>query len=304
MLASQNIGEFYGNKPGAGACGHNLQNAGTGHFNVFSRDNAPGNPAYRRRNFYKISFINGVGRVHFADKWIEAGQPVLIFSSPRVAYAWEAAPDEVNQTGWFCVFTEPFLQAGDRIGPLQESPLFGNNSLPVFFPNQEQQIEITLIFQKMVREMESDYEHKYTVLRNCLHLLLYEAMKISPTAAAHKQINASSRIAHLFFDLLERQFRFDKPSEPLLLRGPQDYASSLCIHVNHLNRAVKEITGKTTSEHIAARIVQEANMLLQQSDLSISEIAYSLGFEYPAYFTRFFRKNTGHPPLEQRRQAV
>jgi len=76
------------------------------------------------------------------------------------------------------------------------------------------------------------------------------------------------------------------------------------VHVNHLNRSVKEVTGKTTSEHIAARIVQEASALLTHTDWNISEIAYSLGFEYPSYFTLFFKKHTGVSPNRLREATV
>ncbi|SEL03764.1 Helix-turn-helix domain-containing protein [Chitinophaga rupis] len=301
MALSEDIGDFYKRNPSANAGNLSLHNANPGHFNVFFQDNT-GRPLHRRRDYYKISFIKGIGKVHFADKWIEVDQPVLIVSNPQVAYSWEGASE--NRFGWFCVFTESFLQPADRIGFLHESPLFTVGHMPVYFPNQEQQQEITLLFQKMVREIALDYEHKYTILRNCLHLLLYEALKMSPAAGFHKQINASSRIAHLFFDLLERQFPVDNRTTSLQLKSPQDYAVALSIHVNHLNRAVKEATGKTTSHHIAARIIQEANLLLQHTDWSISEIAYSLGFEYPAYFTRFFRKNTGHAPVALRQHSA
>jgi AraC family transcriptional activator of pobA len=172
------------------------------------------------------------------------------------------------------------------------------------FPNKKQQAEIIFIFKKMLRETESDYEHKYHVLKNCLHLLIYEAMKISPSTSFQKQISASSRITNLFFDLLERQFTVDSQEHLLEIHSPQNYAGSLSISVNHLNRAIKETTGKTTSEHISARIIQEANLLLQYSDQSISEIAYSLRFEYPAYFAKFFKKHTGRSPTELRQQLA
>jgi AraC-like DNA-binding protein len=59
---------------------------------------------------------------------------------------------------------------------------------------------------------------------------------------------------------------------------------------------VKEVTSKTTTAHIADRIVSEAKALLQHTDWSIAEIAYALGFEYPTYFNNFFKKKTGEVP--------
>ena len=74
------------------------------------------------------------------------------------------------------------------------------------------------------------------------------------------------------------------------------HALHLSVHANHLNRVVKEVTGKTTTGHIADRIVKEAKALLLHTNWNVSEIAYSLGFEYPAYFNNFFKKQTQQTP--------
>jgi len=86
----------------------------------------------------------------------------------------------------------------------------------------------------------------------------------------------------------------------LELRTAQDFAKNLSIHVNYLNSAVKEVTGKTTTAHIGDRIIAEAKALLQHTDWNIAEIAYALGFEYPTYFNNFFKKKTGYIPKSER----
>ena len=84
------------------------------------------------------------------------------------------------------------------------------------------------------------------------------------------------------------------------LRTAQDFAGNLHVHINYLNSAVKEVTGKPTTAHIADRIVSEAKALLQHTNWSIAEIAYALGFEYPTYFNNFFKKKTGYVPKSER----
>jgi AraC-like DNA-binding protein len=71
-----------------------------------------------------------------------------------------------------------------------------------------------------------------------------------------------------------------------------------------LNRSVKQVTGKTTTNLIAARIVREAEALLQHTDWDIAQIGYGLGFEEPANFTNFFKKHTRRSPGEFRQGAV
>jgi len=68
------------------------------------------------------------------------------------------------------------------------------------------------------------------------------------------------------------------------------------VHVNHLNKVLKETTGKTTTEIISGRVLQEAKILLKQTDWNISEIAWSLGFEQLSNFSNFFRKHTSQAP--------
>jgi AraC family transcriptional activator of pobA len=189
-------------------------------------------------------------------------------------------------------------------GILQESPLFKIGANPVFFVNEEQQAEISDIFKKMTAEITSGYTQKYSLLHNYLQLLIHLAMKMIPADTYEKHTNATSRITALFMELMERQFPIDSPESGLTLKTANDYARNLSVHVNYLNRAVKATTGKTTTALIAARIIQEANALLQHTDWNVSEIAYSLGFEYPAYFNNFFKKITGVTPGEVRAMMV
>jgi AraC-like DNA-binding protein len=118
---------------------------------------------------------------------------------------------------------------------------------------------------------------------------------------AEKQTpNASQRIANLFLELLERQFPIDENHRQLSLRSASDYAKQLNVHVNHLNRAIKDTTEKTTSQIIAERIVQEAKILLKHSAWTVSEIAYSLGFTEVTHFNNFFKKHISLSPLKFR----
>ena len=101
----------------------------------------------------------------------------------------------------------------------------------------------------------------------------------------------------MFIELLERQFPIESTRQKLNLRTAKDYAERLAVHVNHLNKVLKENTGKTTTEIIGSRIIQEAKILLKQTKWNISEIAYSLGFEEVAHFSNFFRKQTSLAPV-------
>nr|WP_211097043.1 helix-turn-helix domain-containing protein [Neolewinella litorea] len=147
--------------------------------------------------------------------------------------------------------------------------------------------------------------NKDELIRNYIQLIVHEALKLQP-AAEHTESSgtAASRLTAVFLELLERQFPVETPDRPLELKSAQDYARQLSVHVNHLNSSVKSVTGKTTSAHISDRIVAEARALLEHTDWNISAIAYALGFEYPTYFSNYFKKVTGQSPRAVRQSSL
>ncbi|MCB0602560.1 MAG: helix-turn-helix transcriptional regulator [Saprospiraceae bacterium] len=271
-----------------------------GHFNVFDiaetireykrKQVMP----YDRRAYYKISLIRGKNRAEYADKIIHIEQNALLFATPKVPYHW--VPEDEAQAGSYCVFTEAFLVKNKSGILLDELPIFQSGGLPVFEITEDQAIEAAQLFQKMERELTSDYEYKYDLLRNYVLELIHLGQKWQPVQREQVGQSASSRIVSLFIELLERQFPIESQNNRPL-RSAMEYADRLSVHVNHLNKVLKEQTGKTTTDLIRSRMIQEAKILLRQTDWTISEIAYSLGFEEVAHFSNYFKKQTASTPL-------
>ena len=256
-------------------------------------------PTYNRRDFYKISINTSQSVIHYANRGIEINGTTLFFGNPHIPYSWELLSSSYN--GFACVFTEEFLKVNDRSESLHECPLFKIGGTPIFYLSDEQKVFLTSLFQKMIEEQDTDYVFKDDLIRNYINLIIHESMKMQPSENFFKHKNASSRITSLFIELLERQFPIESKDQPLAFKTPQDYAKSLAVHVNHLNRSVKEITGKSTTAHITERIISEAKALLQHTDWSIADIGYSLGFEYPSYFNNYFKRLTGTVPKSLRK---
>lgn len=255
---------------------------------------------YGRRDFYKAWFVMGKCAIHYADKSILIDRPALIFSNPLVPYAYEVFDE--NYSGAYCLFTETFLSTSQRQESLQDSPLFKVGSHPVYFPLESQLDEIKQFFEKMTEALHSDYINKEDVIRNYIHLVLHEALKMEPVPTQPPAHDAMTRIAGLFQALLEKQFPIAAVTEQLQLRRAGDYARCLSVHVNHLNHAVRQVTGKSTSAHIKVRMIDEARALLKNTEWRVTDIAWCLGFDYPNHFNTFFRKHTGATPLSVRRK--
>ena len=274
-----------------------------GHFNVFNVGElfseylrTKKQPmSYNRRTYYKISLISGRNKAEYADKVIDIEKSALLFGTPKIPYHW--LPQDVNQHGFFCIFTSDFLVPSKSGVVLDDLPIFQPGGLPVFQLTDEASADIQYIFRKMYKELSSDYAYKYDLLRNYVLELIHYGQKLQPATALYPSHTASARISSLFIELLERQFPIESQNQRLKLRTAKDYADGLAVHVNHLNKVLKENTGKTTTDIISSRIVQEAKILLKQTDWNISEIAYCLGFEQVAHFSNFFRKQTSIAPL-------
>jgi AraC-like DNA-binding protein len=247
-----------------------------------------------RRDFYKMGLVDGDMTVRYGDRTVELDQPVLFFVNPRIPHA--VLRRSKRTTGYACLFTENFISGRDRTDVLKNSPLFQAGDSPVIPLNDEQVIFISGVFEKMLAVHDGDYYYKAELIRNCIVLILHEALRIQPSQNAPQFKNAAARLTHQFTDLLERQFPIERAGEVLSLRNARDYAMHLSVHVNYLNRSVKEVTGKPTTVHIAERIIAEAKALLQHTDWSVAEIAYALGFEYPTYFNNYFKRITDITP--------
>lgn len=284
-----------------------LENDGSnefGHFNVFDTKkfyfSGRSKPAmsYNRRLYYKISLIKGNNLVEFAGKSVKIEKQGILFATPRIPYRY--TPKGSEQAGHFCVFTRDFVPRSKTGFHIDELPIFQPGSDFVFQLSDEEYQKIEAIFLKMDAELSSDYFYKYDLIRNYLLELIHTGQKLKPLKSVTNTYNASDRISFLFIELLERQFPIESNSQSVQLKTPKEFSDRLGIHTNHLNKVLKESTGKSTTEIINGRFIEEAGILLKQTKLNVSEIAFALGFEEVAHFSNFFKKQTGMSPMQFR----
>lgn len=276
-----------------------------GHFDIFEmgafikRFHGSSDPMpYNRRGYFKLSLVQGKNRIEYADKVVEIDGSALVFGTPKIPYHW--IPLDLDQKGYFCIFTEEFLISSKSGLVLDELPVFKPGGYPVFVLTDEQVRKIEMVFSNMRSEIDDTYAFKYDLIRTYLMELIHYGQKLQPLAASQSVNNAAERISGLFLELLERQFPITSQHERLVMRTAKDFADRLAVHTNYLNKLLKERTGKTTTELIFNRIAQEAKVMLKDTSWNIAEIAYCLGFEQPSHFSKFFKKQTDLTPNEIR----
>ena len=294
MPLSQTLPAFYANKlalppPGGGR---------DGHFAVFRLEDFATDPApaaaYGRKDFYKVLLGTGHATYHYADQQVrlEPGQPALIFANAQVPYGWEV--HGLPYRGYFCVFTEEFLLAHAHLRAA-DWPVFQPEGPAVFRLTPAQAAAFEELFEKMLTEQAANFPYQYNLLFFYLMECVYGALRLAPLPDA-RGVGAASRLAASFQALHARQYPIVSPAQRLELRTAQAFADQLTVHVNSLNRALKAVTGKTTSQLLAERLGQEARALLLHTNWSIGQIGYCLGFEEQTHFAQFFRRYAGCTP--------
>jgi AraC family transcriptional regulator, transcriptional activator of pobA len=242
--------------------------------------------------FYRISItISGsvdmqIGLQHFKH------QPCTIsFTYPNQVFSkWNISADAF---GYYILFDPEFL-IGLVPSVSAEFPFFDFNGHPCFQLTKDEISRVQEFVLKINDELHANNTGRGKAVQMYLYLLLLEAKR----SYERQQFQPGSDTEYLvsrFQKLVGRHF--------LEKRKVTEYASLLSVTANHLNRVVKEATGKTASDAIALMLLQEAKALLKYTDASVAEIAYQLNFSEPGAFNRFFKKGSGHTPLDYRKNA-
>ncbi|WP_223607579.1 AraC family transcriptional regulator [Chryseobacterium sp. OSA05B] len=193
--------------------------------------------------------------------------------------------------GFYCHFSNDFIADGPGLRYLQD--ILNHADImydPTLFLDQEHRERIFVILQ----QMESLYQQNRNLdlIRLYLFTLLGEIRHFIEKLP-HHDLSVNETLVFRFRKLITGQIQN--------LHAVKEYADLLSVSPNHLNKTVKNTTGKTASEIINESLLMEAKALLSLPHLSVSEIAFALGVDDVSYFSRFFRKHSGMSPSDYRK---
>jgi AraC-like DNA-binding protein len=194
--------------------------------------------------------------------------------------------------GFYCHFSNEFIAEGPGLKYLQDilnhADIIYN---PTLFPDDEHRERIFLILQQM--EILYYQNQSLDLVRLYLFTLLGEIRHFIEKLP-RPNLSVNETLVFRFRKLITGQIQN--------LHSVKEYADLLSVSPNHLNKSVKNTTGKTASEIINESLLMEARALLSLSHLSVSEIAFALGIDDVSYFSRFFRKHSGMSPSDYRKR--
>lgn len=247
-----------------------------------------------RTNFYHIFLFENCQPTHFLDFEPINIQPYsLLFIDKDRVHQFDQL---LKYDGRVLIFTEDFFCTTETDTKFLRSSILFNHLAghPTIKLNITDLEKYTNICENIIEELSLPVDNsKHILLKNLLHnfLLLAEREK---RKLGFTELNKGADLDYtlLFRDLLEINYT--------QLKSVNDYAKIICISEKRLGQATSKVLGKSPKEIINDRILLEAKRLLVHTNLSIKEIGQDLGFEDPAYFVRYFKKNTETTPVEFR----
>lgn len=251
-----------------------------------------------RRVYYKVSLVFGKSEIIYANQRFKLNGAAMVFTNPEIPYQWHTISKE--QRGFVCIFTMDFLSG---LANPEDFSVFSKINHAVVSLAAENSEKLLQLMENMSKEIQSDYPKKYDLLRFMLMQVIHFGQKLAPELEGLSCAQtANERIAGQFMKQLEAQFPILNKNQQILLSSAGAFAHTLNIHINHLNKALKEITGKSTSAIIHQRMMSEAGMLLKDKDWRVNEISRVLGFTHESHFSTFFKRHTKLSPSAFRKK--
>lgn len=254
-----------------------------------------------RREFYKILMITGGYGIFTLglNKYL-IDKPTIIFIHPNDIISWQKTSGE--SAGYYLLFKKDFINQHPMLkATLERLFLFTDKSKSVISIEEKDLPGFHRLWESMYNEQENEWG--YEAIQAYIQLLMIDSARMSKFPVPESTGDEYDHI-HRFFGLLEEEVSNINYEKPIKLRTAQEFAMSLDLHPNYLNRILKKRTGQNVSTHIKGRLLDECKALLLQTTWTLEQISYAVGFSDQPNFNFFFKKNTGFTPTAFRKTMM
>lgn len=253
-------------------------------------------------DFYSISIKKNVrNKLLYGQQRCDFDDGILFFMAPNQVLKAEIEPATTltEPSGWVLLIHTDFLWHTTLVQKIKQYDFFDYSANEALFLSEKEEGIINGIIQNIQYEYQSNIDKfsKQIIVSHIENLLSY-AERFYNRQFITREKNNHHILEHLEV-LLNDYFANDN----LISKGlptVQFIAKKLNISPNYLSRLLKTLTGQTTQQHIHDKLIEKAKEKLSTTDLSISEIAYELGFEHLQSFSKLFKNKVEMSPLEFR----
>jgi len=254
-----------------------------------------------RTNYFSFVFVKDAeGRYTTDEQTFKTVPGTIYFTNPGhyKSFEWRRIKE-----AYLVTMSEAFLKENVHHDVFKEFSFLLAETVPpkVLEPAVFQEFE--QLYLQINKEYFGDSAYKYRMIGNLFVVLLLKIKEYfwSDYNPIYEG-NRSSQIVKLFKRSLEKHYRDLVSGKAEKMFRVQDYALQQHLHPNYLSNVIKSKTGKPIGTWIAEKTIAEAKSLLQNSTISIKEIAYKLGFAEAAHFSNFFSKHADMSPAAYRKR--
>ena len=252
-------------------------------------------------NLYQVTLKQGIqGKLKYGRTSYDFQEGTLIFTSPGQILEYENGDNEFdNLEGWSLVFHPDLIRKSDLARKIDGYSFFDYASNEALHLSDDERTTIEELLDKIVREYSQNLDrHSHHLINSNIEMILDYCLRFYDRQF-YTRSNLNSDVISKFERLLKAYYHTGKVHD-IGIPTLKYCASEINLSPNYLSDLLKKETGKSAQEHIHLFIIEKAKNSLLNSKNSISEIAYSLGFDYPQHFSSLFKSKTGVSPKEFR----
>ena len=252
-------------------------------------------------DFYTIMFKNYcANKLRYGRQSFDFQEGSLICIAPKQVLIMDNEIEKKDDMMGWGLFFHPDLLRGTSLGKKMDDYTFFSyeTSETLHLSDKEKQILYDCV-QNIENELQENIDsHSQNLIVTNIELLLNYCLRYYGRQFITRKSGNSNTVTQVE-QLLKAYFKSDKLNE-VGLPTVKYLADNVHLSASYLSDLLKKETGMSAQDHIHYHIIEEAKNILMNTDNSVSEVAYSLGFEYPQYFSKLFKQKTGHTPVEFR----
>ena len=257
------------------------------------------NPLSMVFDFYSISLKrNFKGKMRYGQQEYDFDEGIMFFISPGQVFSIETNA-ELRHSGWLLLVHPDFFWNAPLAKTIRQYEYFSYSVHEALYVSDKEETLIAGLMQQIQLEYQSNIDKfSQDVIVAQIELLLTYAERFYHRQFITRKIT-NHKILNRLEDLLTAYFNGDdviKKGLPTV----QYIADNLNVSPNYLSSMLKVLTGQSTQQHIHDKLIEKAKERLSTTALSVSEIAYELGFEHSQSFSKLFKSKTKLSPLQFR----
>jgi len=252
-------------------------------------------------DYYSISIKRGIkGKLKYGQQEYDFNAGVMFFIAPNQVFRVEADTDNViKQSGWVLLIHPDFFWNTSLATKIKKYEFFDYSVNEALFLSEKEEKIVNGIIENIQQEYHSNID-KFSkeIIVSQIETLLNYAERFY-----NRQFITREKLNHQILEDLEKLLADYFNSDNLSSKGlptVQYVAEKLNISPSYLGSLLRTLTGQNTQQYIHKNLIEKAKEKLSTTNLTVSEIAYELGFEHSQAFSRLFKNKTNQTPLEFR----